>query len=789
MKENYRLTMKYPSKWWQSRWREAIPLGNGITGASVYGSVWDETIMITHTDLWWKSETPDLPDVSDTLPKIREKLLANEPFEADRIMKEELQKRGYDPVLGVPLPLCDLKLKMKTNQGFKHYRRTLDMHRAEAVVSWDDGSDTLTRRCFVSYEKDVFVMEIMEKNKHPFDCSLHLEVHDLEDAQWYHQEMDEFLPKERKSFVHQGKFIAYTAKNEDATYFGAAARVYYESGNCQENGEKLELEQVTKVTVVLKNFVLADTNDAAFAVCDDLKAIGSDYEALFEEHKKTWESIFTSAKLDLKADDYNTSNEELLLDAYQGEASVEMLEKMWNYGRYLLLAATRPGRNPCHLYGLWCGEYMGQWTFNMVNENLQMIYWQALTGNNPELLLSVFDYIERLMDDFRTNARNLYGCRGIFIPGPTVPDSGLIKNVSPHLLYWTGGAGWVGQHYYDYYLCTQDKEFLKNRAIPYLKEVALFYEDFFVEDEKGYYMTIPSNSPENSPGNFWDYKPGMDVGMETTMNATMDFAIAKEVFTHLVEGCEICGIETENVEKWKKMIQKIPPYQLNEDGAIKEWMHDFFKDNYRHRHQSHLYPLFPGNEIHEETNPELYRAFVEAANKRLQIGINQQTGWSLAHLANNYSRMKESEHALECLDLMCRACVMNNFMTVHNDWRQMGVGLKMAWSTVQLDANMGFTAALNEMLMQSFEETILVLPALPSRLWQGEVTHLLSRQGILVSMRWNMKQGWIEVRLENHHVPRTVQLKLPKGFICEDRRIQNELVMVDENGVILNFKS
>ena len=113
----------------------------------------------------------------------------------------------------------------------------------------------------------------------------------------------------------------------------------------------------------------------------------------------------------------------------------------------------------------------------------------------------------------------------------------------------------------------------------------------------------------------------------------------------------------------------------------------------------------------------------------------------------------------------------------------------MAWSTVQLDANMGFTAALNEMLMQSFEETILVLPALPSRLWQGEVTHLLSRQGILVSMRWNMKQGWIEVRLENHHVPRTVQLKLPKGFICEDRRIQNELVMVDENGVILNFKS
>ena len=760
----YILQMKYPSKWWQSRWREAIPLGNGITGASVYGAVWDETIMLTHTDLWWKSVTPDLPDVSYTVPQIREKLLANLPFEADRIMKEELVKKGYSPVLGTPLPLCDLKIKMSTGQGFKNYQRTLNMLKGEANVSWNDASLSYQRKCFVSYERDVFVLEITEKSGEGFSCELYLDLHELEDAQWYSQSLEEYLPRERSFRAEDGQYLSYSARNDDTTYFGAVARVISENGDCIVGEKKLLLQNVTKATIILKTFVKAADREHIAEVRQQLNAIKCGYEELLQEHKNVWEPVFTTAILDLKADAYDSSNEELLLHAYQGEASIEMLEKMWAYGRYLLLAASRTGGNPCHLYGLWCGEYQGHWSFNMANENLQMIYWQALTGNNPEVLLPVFDYFDGLMDDFRTNARNLYGCRGIFVPGPTVPGSGLIKNVSPHLLYWTGGAGWIGQHYYDYYLCTQDKEFLEKRAIPYLREVALFYEDFFVEDDQGYYMTIPSNSPENSPGNFWDFKTGMDVGMETTMNATMDFAIAKEVLSHLIEGCEVCGIETEDVEKWKKMLSKIPPYQLNEDGAVKEWMHDFFKDNYRHRHQSHLYPLFPGNEIHEETDKELYDAFVIAAKKRLEVGINQQTGWSMAHLANNYARMKESELALECLDLICRSCVMNNFMTVHNDWRQMGVGLKMSWATVQIDANMGFTAAVNEMLMQSFDNTILILPALPKRLRIGSVENLRSRQGLLVSIHWDMEMGTIEVKIRNEYCNKRVQLRLPKKF-------------------------
>ena len=172
----------------------------------------------------------------------------------------------------------------------------------------------------------------------------------------------------------------------------------------------------------------------------------------------------------------------------------------------------------------------------MANENLQMIYWQALSGGMPETLLAVFDYYERRMDDFRANARNLYGCRGILIPANTAPDSGLMKDLQPQILHWTGAAGWIGQHYWDYYLFTGDETFLRERALPFLRETALFYADFFVTDKDGSLQSLPSVSPENTPGG------GSGEGVLTTINATMDFAIAREVLAHLIQGAETAAL-------------------------------------------------------------------------------------------------------------------------------------------------------------------------------------------------------------------------------------------------------
>ncbi|MFE5324241.1 glycoside hydrolase N-terminal domain-containing protein [Paenibacillus sp. NPDC056579] len=765
-----KLILRYPSSWWGAKWREALPSGNGKIGAAVYGSVYEETIMLTHEELWRGSQTPDLPDISDKLPEVRSLLLGGDAPKANRIMADTLEERGYKPKMAWPLPLADFKVIMPSPHGFKAYQRELNMETGEVTVSWSDGPTRYERAVFVSRPADWIVFEIRAEGPDPIQATFGLELHDPKDIR-----RSATLP-EKVELIAEGDLLLYAAENDDESDFGAVARVIPQGGVLETVDGRLKVSGAQSVLVVIQPFVRGERAAEWERLRNELAGKQLQYDELLAAHVTEHGRLFRASTLDLQADGYDRSNEELLLDAYRGEASLEMTEKMWAYGRYLLISSSRDGGQPCHLYGLWCGEYEGMWAFNMSNENIQMIYWQALSGNMPELLLAMFDYFDRLIDDFRTNAKRLYGCRGIYIPAPTSPDTGLLKHKAPHIIHWTGAAGWIAQHYYDYYLYTRDEQFLRERALPFLRETALFYEDFFIEDEDGYYVSCPSNSPENAPGNYMQ-GPGKKPLTETAINSTMDFAIAKEVLAHLIEGAEIAGVYEEEIEKWKAMLKRIPPYRINEDGAVSEWMHPDFTDNYHHRHQSHIYPVFPGTEVTRENDPELFEAFVTAAKKRLVIGLKEQTGWSLAHMSNHYARMGEGDLALECLDLLSRTCVINNFYTFHNDWRKMGVGVDADWAPFQIDANMGWTAAVQEMLLFSLNGTLRILPALPTKWRKGQAGPLLARGAVEVTIAWDQDAGTVQLELLSRSRSQDVTLQFPRpvspveGLRCDGNRI------------------
>ena len=748
------LIMKYPASCYSDIWREATPLGNGETGALLYGGIGHDIIAINHSKLWRDKNKPFLPDVHEHIETMRALLSENKVKEAENVIADALKEKGFNGAsFGRPLPLCDIDMVFACNEAFKDYERVLDMETEEAVVSWNEGNTTFKKRVFVSRNDGNVYCKITASGDYCINVIVDLKVHDL-------QTIGELTLPAGKTTYKTG-FVFFGSEWDEE--YGAVAKVTHDgTETIEENG--IHITNAKSVELVLKTFV-DGKSEQQFSDIEKHLSNAPDYETAFMLHMPLHKALFNSSTFKLSDGNRDTANELLLMDAYGNTCSDELVEKLWSFGRYLLVCSNCENGLPCHLYGLWCGDYNGMWAYNMFNVNLEMIYWQALSGNMPNLLHNVFNYVEEHMDDYRENAMKLFGCRGINICSVSTPESGLHKLVLPHILHWTGGAGWIAQHYFDYYLYTRDTEFLKRRALPFMYEAALFYEDYFTVDKNGYFVSSPSNSPENVPLNVLN----MGCNSEVTVNATMDFAIAKELFTNLLKGIEITGMYSEKAEKLKEMLKKIPPYQINEDGALSEWMHPFYKDNYKHRHESHLYPVFPGTEITKNSNPELYEAAVKAVEKREIVGMREQSGWSLAYMANTYSRLGYGDKALNAIDMLAKSCVLSNLFTTHNDWRRMGVATCAGMETkapVQLDANMGITSAINEMFVFSTANELYLFNAMPSRWGKGEIGPLLTRTNTEVSLNWNDQNA--TAFLKQKSTEENITLVLPSNMIFEE---------------------
>ncbi|WP_299091852.1 glycoside hydrolase N-terminal domain-containing protein [uncultured Metabacillus sp.] len=726
-----RLSLKYPAGWWRNMWREGLPSGNGKVGASVSGGVSLEKILINHEGLWHMGRKDTLPDVSYTLSETRDLMKKEKYHEASWHLTNTLKEKGYSTRLASFLPLVELTIRMKQTEGFKHYRREVNMETGEVSVRWEEGNERYERNLFVSRADDAVVYEITSTGK-----SLTAEF-ELGIRKTDHKNMEQRL-KELESAVQlkvENQFIFFSAKNDDHSDYGAVIRLIPMGGRTSVDKNRLRCEEANYIQMILKVFIKGDHREEWARLKAELLEINGDYQDLLRAHIPLHAQLFHTASIQLSDAEGKQSIEELLLDAYEGEAPLLLLEKLWNYGRYLFISGTRAEGQPFGMYGLWGGDYNLMWCHRMANENIQMMYWHASVGGLSELVPALFNYYEEMMDEFRENARTLYGCRGIYIPAGTTPGIGVPNQIVPVIMNWTGAAGWLAQHYYDYYLYTGDEKLLIEKVLPFLKEVALFYEDFLVLDENGLYQFFPSVSPENTPENFMP-KDGKQLAhpMPTTINATMDFAIMKEVLNHLIEGAKETSLYLDEIEKWEGMLERIPPYEVNKDGAVREWLHPAFDDRYNHRHLSHIYPVFPGRDINQEQDQNLFEAFRMAVSKRR---LGAQTGWSLAHMSSIWARMNDGDKALECLDILSRSCLLNNLFTVHNDWRNMGVSMEIETAPIQLDASMGIVNAIQEMLLYVSPKLIKLLPALPTKWEKGEVKNFRFMTG-RVSLSWNV---------------------------------------------------
>jgi len=749
------MTMRYPA----TRWQDALPTGSGVVGALVYGQIAEDTILLNHDALYHPKEPHRTVDVSDQLPEVRRLIEAGRYRDAAGVMPAAYAKRageeagstskGRDPYQ----PFCAIRLQSSSDGPFRGYRRGVDFATGRAWVEWRDNAAAFTREVFVSRATDTVFLRVRGSEPGSVACrlSLKMALNEQSGGTRHSNSVPEDIELSASgSASPEDRAITFSGRYPNGFSFGAVGRVDATGGTVTAADDALAIKDADEVVLRLRLFLGEDPDAASSRLAAELADGQESFDSAFAEHSALHARLFDRMTLDIDRGP-RPSNEEMLMEAYDGEVPLSLVQTMFDYGRYLLISSSRPGGWPANLQGIWNGDYAPAWNSDVhTDENIQMNYWQALPGGLDEAALPLFEYFEKHLDDFRENARNIFGCRGILVP-IAMTTNGL--EAPRTWSNWTAAAGWIAQHFYDYYLFTGDLDFLKSRVVPWLKEVALFYEDFLVEGADGKLLFSPSLSPENRPTNS---------NSLVSMNATMDVAVCREALTNLCDACELLGIEAEGVARWRAMLAKLPAYEVNQDGAMKEWLHPAFEDNYHHRHQSHIYPVFPGLEITEESDPAIHEACRVAVEKRLVVGLTSQTGWSMAHMANIYARLGEGDRVLECLEILSRSSLGPNLFTYHNDWRRMGLSLGGgSQPPFQIDANFGITAAVLEMLVFSKPGLLKLLPALPKRLSSGRATGIACRGGITVDMEWDVATGSLSATLASRSDQRLL-LRLPE---------------------------